>query len=200
MLPAVFFLPLPDTLTLPLSLLLRVIVPALLASAAIAVASVVFAQSDDGRTSSLREALRSLGPLTREVAAAGLLAGMIALAFVVFLGGFGLMLLPLFYGPPIIVQVISIETLPLQLAFPRTKEVMRGNWLKVIAALALIVLLIATVGAAGLSAGFALVDGSSDGFRAVFFTIIQAIVVGLTLPYLAAAQFVAFTEVKRIAA
>lgn len=188
LLPAVFFLPLPDGLSLPLSLVVRVILPALIATIGLAVASRVYEAWAQGRAIAIGTAAAELRPLIREVLAAGLMAGMVALALVVFLGGAGLILLPLFYGPPIVIQVIALESSPLQHAWPRSRSLLKGNWGRAVLVLLLVVLATAMLSAAALSAAVGITDGIPEAPRLLLLTVLQALIVGLALPFLAAVQ------------
>lgn len=185
--------PLPGSLLLALWFVVRIVLPAVVGSGALGAAAIVLKDSDaePGSSPSPWEALR---PLAREVLAAGLFAGMISLAFIVFLRGLGLLLLPLAYGPPILIQVIAVERAPLQLAWPRTRTLLRHNWGRVLITLLVVVLLVSLLAAVAIALVFGATRGLGEAAQTVVLSSVQAVLVAITLPYLAAVQFVIYSH------
>lgn len=186
-------LPLPGTLLLALWFVVRIVFPAVIGSGALAAAAIVLKDADEEPGSS-RSPGRALRPLVREVLAAGLFAGMISLAFIVFLRGIGLLLLPLAYGPPILIQVIAVEGAPLRLAWPRTRTLLRRKWGRVLVTLVGIVLLVSLLAAVALAAAFEATRTLGGGGQTLVLSALQAALVGITLPYVAAVQFVIYAH------
>ncbi len=52
----------------------------------------------------------------------------VALVAVIFLGGYGVVLLPFFYGPPVAMQILIAEKRPPGEAVSAARERLRGNW------------------------------------------------------------------------
>jgi hypothetical protein len=167
---------------------------ALVGSALFAAASIVFSVHADGSASSLRGALSSLKPLARDVIAAALFSAILSMLALSLLGFLGVLLQPLFVGPPIVIQVIAIERLRLRDAWPRTRTIAAGSWVRIFGTLIGVVLGLALA----LLAIFGLVDAATstagDAIRLVAFVAAQGLVAGLTHPLLAAAQFVLYRD------
>jgi len=182
-------------------LLVQVVAPAAMASAVFAVAAVVLQEHRSGRAVSLRDASRTLRPRTKEIFAAGLLAGMISLALVVFLRQWGLLLLPLAFGPPIVIQVVALEKASLQEALPRAASLTKGSTGRVISYLFAVSLAIALLDLALLLTIASIVDGTVPTTVAVtaapyIYGVVQVLVVAITLPYLAAASYTCYDELE----
>jgi hypothetical protein len=68
----------------------------------------------------------------KEVVASNLLAVVIGLTLVVLLAAFPFLFLPLFFGPPLVIHVVTLERKRLPEAMPRVRELARGSWAKTI--------------------------------------------------------------------
>lgn len=192
-LPLLALIDLSDTALATLAFALQVI-SALVGTTLFAAASIVFSDHVAGSRSSLRPALSSLRPLTRDVITAALFSAIFSMFALTLLGNLGLLLQPLFVGPPILVQVLAIEHLRLRDAWPRTRVIASGQWTRVVGMLLGIVLALAVV----LIAVFGFVEAgtsaASDAARLGVFVAVQGLVAGLAYPYLAAAQFVLYRD------
>jgi hypothetical protein len=107
--------------------LLPLVLRVTLGGLAMAVASTFIADSLAGESASLRRALRSCRPLMKELVAAAMFGALLGMLFVFGLQGIGLLLQTLFYGPPLIAQVIALEAKSFQAATPRVREMGRGQ-------------------------------------------------------------------------
>ncbi len=198
-LPLLALIDLSDTALATLAFALQVI-SALVGTTLFAAASLVFSDHLGGSRSSLRTALLSLRPLTRDVITAALFSAIFSMFALTLLGSLGLLLQPLFVGPPILIQVIAIEHLRLRNAWPRTRVIASGQWTRVVGMLLGIVLALGIV----LIAAFGFVEAgtraASDAARLGVFVAVQGLVAGLTYPYLAAAQFVLYRDLTGRAA
>ncbi len=179
-------------------LLLQVVFPAVLASAAFAVAAVVLDEHRRERRAGLREAFARLGPRAKEVVAAGLLSGMISLALVVFLRQWGLLLLPLAFGPPILIQVVALEKASLQEASSRAGSITKGSTGRVISYLVSISLALALLNLVFLVTVVGLVQRTiptaAETAARFAYGILQVSIVAVTIPYLAAASYLCYVQ------
>jgi hypothetical protein len=98
-----------------------------LASFLVALVSVGVADSTAGIPVSVGSMWRGVGPVLKEVIAANLLAVVVALTLIVLLAFFPILFLPLFFGPPLVVQTVALERRRLQQALPRVRALARGQ-------------------------------------------------------------------------
>lgn len=190
------------SIALPLYLLIGVVLPSVLASIGFGLTAVVlWNRSRTGldaefHPTTVRGALSSLGSQRKELLASALLSGMIGLALAVFLGFLGLLLQALFFGPPVLVQVIALERLTLQQAWPRARVLIKGATPRVVLYLLTIVLGIGLLSALTLSLLAELLGGIEETARFAVLSALQIFAVGLTLPLLACASFVIYRHLR----
>jgi hypothetical protein len=198
-LPLLALIDLSDAALATLAFALQIL-SALVGATLFASAAIVYSDHVGGTRSSLRAALVSVRPLAREVITAALFSAIFSMFALTLLGSLGLLLQPLFVGPPILIQVVAIEHLRLRDAWPRTRVIASGQWTRVVGMLLGIVLAIALV----LIGIFGFVEtgtrAASDAARLGVFVAIQGLIAGLTYPYLAAAQFVLYRDLNERAA
>jgi hypothetical protein len=130
----------------------------------------------------------------RECLASALLAAMIALFISVFLGLLGLLIIFLFFGPPVLMQVVALEDERFQTAWPRTKELLKGHWGRVIMYLFTIGLAIALIQSGAVAFAAAMTEDLGRWTRAAIVSLAQVVLLGLTMPYLAAAGFALYKD------
>lgn len=195
--PAIFLVDLSDGLILPLYLIIQVVLPAFLASIAFGIAAVVFDQAEisaEVYENPVRRAGREVKRNAKDVITAALSAGMICLALATFFGPIGLLILGTFFGPPILMQAICLEEVSLQEGWARTRLLLKGHALRVFGYLLTIALGIGLSGALVVSTvGGAIAE--SPG-RSIAFALIQIVVLSATLPFLAAAQYACYRDLK----
>ena len=195
-LPLLAFIDLSDAALATLAFALQVL-SALVGSTLFASASIVYSDYVAGDRSSLRAALVSIRSLTREVITAALFSAIFSMFALTLLASLGLLLQPLFVGPPILIQVVAIERLRLREAWPRTRAIASGQWTRVVGMLLGVVLAIALV----LIGIFGFVEAgtraASDAARLGVFVTVQGLVAGLTYSFLAAAQFVLYRDLTQ---
>ena len=200
--PALLVFDIAEGMALPLYLLLAVVLPAVLASVGFGLTAIVLwnrlrtGLDADFHPKTVREAFSSLGPIRKELLACALLAGMIDLALAVFLGVLGLLLLSLFFGPPILVQVVVLEKLSLQEAWPRTRSLLKGRTARVLLYLLSIALGIGLLSAVTLNLLAQLTETMADGASYAVLSALQILAVGLTVPFLACASFVCYRSLR----
>ena len=94
----------------------------------VALGAAIIADGLAGEPVSARAAIRTSRPYLKEILAAAMFGALLALIFVFLSQGLALLLMPLFYGPPLIAQVIVLEAKPFQLATRRVRELGRGQF------------------------------------------------------------------------
>ncbi|MGI8774380.1 MAG: hypothetical protein ACR2KQ_05090 [Actinomycetota bacterium] len=193
-LPVFFFFDLPEGAIIPIYLFVQVAVPAVLAGLGIAVASAVMEAELNGRPATVRAGISWIRGHFREILAAALLGGMLAIFVAVFLGILSFMLIYLFFGPPIVIQVVALERARLQAAWPRTKELMKGHWLRVFMYLFTIGLGIALMQSLALALTNGAIQELARPGRAVLVNLANLMVIAVAMPYLAAASFALYKD------
>ncbi|MEA2461565.1 MAG: hypothetical protein QOH90_1742 [Actinomycetota bacterium] len=177
----------------------QIILPSILGSIAVAAAALIYEGAVKDRLVTIRDAVDALKPMQRDIFMASLFSSMLALWSIILLGQFGLVLLPLFFGPPIIIQAIAIEKLSVRDARSRAREILRGRTGRVLLYLLVIALGIGLLGGAVLVTVGLAIDAALDG--ALLFTaysVVQVLVAALTLPFMAAAVYVCYATLVRI--
>jgi hypothetical protein len=178
--------------------LTQIVLPSILGSVGIAVASVLHDGAQRNATVTLKDAIDALRPMRRDILVASVFSSLLALWAVILIGQSGLILLPLFFGPPILVQVISLEKLSLKEARTRARNLLKGRTTRVLLYLLVIALGIAFIAVAILAPLLAALEGSSGALPVSIFSISQVVVAALTLPFMAASEFVCYATLVRI--
>lgn len=197
LIPFVFFFEIPDSTQLSLFLLLQILLPVSLGSVALAVGSGYIANDIAGRDDVTPGSVwRSLGVLRRETFMAAFLAAVIALLAALLLGFYGLFLLPLFYGPPLVAQTIAIERVSMRSALRRAKEVAARTVLRVFVYLLNVSLGIGVIAFVVVGTLIELTDQAPETATAIVLAVIQGIVLGLLIAYLACVQTVLYLSLR----
>lgn len=195
-LPALFFFELPEGVVIPAYLFVQVAIPAILVSLGLAVAAVVMDAGLKGEPVTIGHAVRSVTAHLREVLAAALLAGMLSIFVAVFLGILSFILIYMFFGPPILIHAVALEGQRLQTAWPRTKELMKGNWGRVLMYLFVIGLGIALAQSLVLATVNTAIQGLERGGRALIVNLANLGVIALAMPFLAAAGYALYKDLE----
>lgn len=177
----------------------QVALPAFLGSVGLAGASIIFRAYSEGRPVGLKSSLQQLRPLLRPVALASLFSGMLSLWAIILLGELGFVLMPLFFGPPILIHAIALERLPLTAARVRARQVISGKTIRVILYILVTVLGLGLLDGGFLSLAVAIAGAATDGLVArLILSAIQVLVAGLSLPFLAAAEHVCYVTLANV--
>lgn len=192
LLPAIFLFDLGASLILPLYLVIQVVLPSFLASVAFGITAIVCDRATRDAAPAMMKPIAQMRRNAKDVVTAALFAGMICLALATFLGPIGLLLLATFFGPPILMQVISLEEVSMQEGWARTRALLKGSTLRILGYLVTIALGIGVIGALVVS----IVDStvSASPARAIIFGLIQIVVLSVTLPFLGAAQYACYRD------
>ncbi len=100
-----------------------------------AMAASACALSDRHDSPDIRAALRSTRPVTKDLLTAGLLAGIVMVAAITLLYYLPILFLPLFFGPPLLVDVIAVDRMPFSPALTRTRELLSGEKMRALGVL-----------------------------------------------------------------
>ena len=195
MVPALVFFDVGENLAIGIYLFAGVVLPAALLSIGFAVAARVLSRRPEGEDRSLRAAIRPLKLNARHVLVTALLSGMLALTVVVFLGPLGSLVLALFYGPPILMQVVAVEGLGVQPAWTRTRELMQGHWPRILLALLTISLGLGILATTLLSLGGELAADAHRAVQLALFIFLELVIFGFGYSFLAVAGYVAYYDV-----
>lgn len=135
------------------------------------------------------------GLLRPDVLGMTLVAALTAVAAVVFLGGYGILVLPFFYGPPLAMQLVVTTDLSLSEALQRARTMLPGNWhtLLYLFAVALILGIISIVPVGGLVS----LAGSRDDLGTIAaLSLGRGLLIGLFAGYLGTMQVAIFRRLS----
>jgi len=197
LLPFVFFFDLPDSTQLSLFLLLQILLPVSLGSVAITVGTSIVANDIVDRDDvGPGEVWRSFGPLRREAFLSALVAAVIALLAALLLGFYGLFLLPLFYGPPLVAQALAVERVGMRASLRRARTLAAGNSLRVFVYLLNVSLGIGVVAFMVVGTLIELTRRAPEAPTALVLAVVQGIVLGVLIAYLACVQTVMYLSLR----
>jgi len=175
-----------------LGLVLQFALPAIVGSLATAAAVIVLDAALRGDPTTMSEAVRVLGPLKRELLAAALLAAVLAMLLVLpplllLLTYLGAPLLALLLGPQIVIQVITLERLPLRRAWPRARFLLKRNWARALLYLLTVTLAMRLVEQLLLAPALGSIP---------LLLLLDAIVLGALVPLLQAIAFMVYCDLR----
>ena len=197
-LPYLVVFDVPDAVGYPLVFLFRVVIPVVLGTIAVAIASVVLDGRRDGEGSEgavANGALQSLRTRWADVLVLGLVASLMGTGAVFLLGAYGFLILHFFYGPPIAAQVLTVEGSTYRDALQRARTLLRGNW-RVVLYLLNSALVIGALGLLLLDLVLRLVGDGSDAVVRPLMGLAQGLVLGTLTAFVAAAQFAVFLYLR----
>lgn len=132
------------------------------------------------------------------VLACSLLSAALLLSVATLFPPMALLARPLFFGPPILMQIAVIERLPLSAAWVRSKELMRGHWGRVIAYLMTISLGVFVLDSMIFSAIAAMMGSYPDATVDAVIGTVGVLVLSITYPFIATAMYVAYADVAAL--
>ncbi|MFN2488374.1 MAG: hypothetical protein ABR529_01265 [Actinomycetota bacterium] len=164
-----------------------------LGTIATALSIVVMHDASLGRPTGVGTAARALRPMAKEVLAAALLAAILAFlifipplsVLVIFIGSTGLS--AVLFGPPIVIHAVVLERKTLARAWPRTRALMSGNWARLLLHWLTIALVVTVI------AGLLSLPGRINALASV---IVNGIVLGAFVPFIAAFVLVTYLDVR----
>ena len=195
--PYLIFFRIPEGAALPVVFLIRVVVPVLLGSFAAAAISVLVLRRRQGLSTSVSEAVSLTRGNGTDLLAMALVATMLAIVAVLFLGAYGFIVLHLFYGPPVAMQILVSERLPLRDSLVRARSYLRGNW-RLFAYLFALALLIGLVTFVVLGAAFSVVREVVEPWRSLGLATSQGLVTGALSSVIVAAQIALYLQLREL--
>jgi hypothetical protein len=159
--------------------------------------TVMLADGVTGEGTSPGRAARSLRTQYRDLVSAGFLVAMFSIAalFLPF-GPLGsVVIVPLLLGPPVLAHVIVVEGKSFPEAVARSRMLLGGNWGRVLITLLNIAFILGILQLVLLSLSAAALAGAG-GIGLVALTLIQTLIAALVLPYLSAAAFVTYLDLR----
>lgn len=125
-----------------------------------------------------------------------LVAALAAVAGVVLLGGYGILVLPLFYGPPIAMQLVVTRELSLAEALQTTRVLLAGRWNVVLYlfAVALVLGIVSIVPVGGL---VSLAGGRDDLGTIAALSLGRGLLIGLFAGFIGAMQLAIFRRLEK---
>lgn len=144
------------------------------------------------------EAWRRLLPNIQPVLGAAFLAALILFTIGTALPPIALMLRPLFYGPPILMQIVVIEGLVVGAAWARSKDLMKGHWGRVFTYLMTVALgLYLFASSLVFAVAGAVLENSNDTIELLLDGFV-AVVLAVGYPFMAVAVYVAYADVAAL--
>ena len=132
----------------------------------------------------------------REVVASGLLAAAITLVLAVVLAPLMLLILPMFFGPPIVVLVVALERQRLQPAMTRARSLTRGSAGRLVGAFLVIALGIGLLQLMLTQIGFGVSNSLTEGVQLAIVLAVLSVIQALLYPYIAATGLIAYLDVR----
>ena len=126
-----------------------------------------------------------------------LVATLLAIVAVLFLGAYGFIVLHLFYGPPVAMQVLVSERLPLRDSLIRARSYLRGNW-RLLAYLFALALLIGLVTFVVLGGAFSVMREMVEPWRSLGLAGWQGLVTGALSSVIVAAQLALYLHLREV--
>ena len=178
--------------TIPARLLAGVVIPIVAGSLAVGALSrhVLEVLSDHSAEDVQRSKL-----LRADVIGMTLVAALAGVAAVVLLGGYGILVLPLFYGPPIAMQLAVTRDLPLAEALQTARVLLAGRWhtMLYLFAVALVLGIVSIVPVGGL---VSLAGGRDDLGTIAALSLGRGLLIGLFAGFIGAMQIAIFRRLQ----
>lgn len=202
LIPFVFFFEVSDEATLPLIFLTRVVIPVIVGSIAVAIASRILGREtapdgsphEDAPLEDVEPADAS-GTRALDLFALSLIAAMFSIAGVLFLRAYGFLILHMFYGPPIAMQVAVLEGRSFSEATRRARTLLRGNW-RLILYMLNVALLIGILNLILLGPVYGLLPDDFDMAASLAVSVVHGVVLGVLTSYLAAVQVALYEHLR----
>lgn len=184
-----------DAAAIPARLTAGVVLPVIAGSLAVAALSRhVLAGRPPGETGSDPAAPRGLA--RSDVIGMTLIAALVAVGAVIFLGGFGILLLPFFYGPPIAMQFVVTGEMSLSEALHSARAAVAGSWHTMLYLL-LVALILGVISIVPVGGLVSLANGRADLYTIAALSLGRGLLIGLFAGFLGAMQIAIFQRLRR---
>ncbi len=180
---------------IPARLMAGVVIPVVAGSFAVgALSRHVLEDLPDGNGTEVRRN-RILRP---DVIGMTLVAALIAVAVVMLLGGYGILVLPLFYGPPIAMQFVTTRKLSLAEALQTARGNLAGHWNTMLYLFA-VALVLGIVSIVPVGALVSLAGARDDLGIIAALSLARGLLIGLFAGFLGAMQIAIFCRLDDLA-
>lgn len=187
-----------DVAAIPARLTAGVVSPVIAGSLAVAALSRhVLSRRPGGETEPAGAAPPGL--VRSDVIGMTLVAALVAVGAVVFLGGFGILLLPFFYGPPIAMQFVVSEDMSLSEALHRGRAALAGAWHTMLYLL-LVALILGVISIVPVGGLVSLANERADLYTIAALSLGRGSLIGLFAGFLGAMQIAIFQRLRQPAA
>lgn len=176
--------------------LLPLVVRIALGGLGVAAGATVIGDALAGEPISVRKALDTCRPLLKELLAASLFGALIGMLIVFASQGAGVLFLPLFYGPPLIAQVIALEARPFQMATTRVREMGRGQLARIFGYLLSVALFIGLMVSVVPQVIAALAEGLGDAAQLASLVLASVLLSAAALAFFSAVSTVAYFDLR----
>lgn len=170
---------------------LGVLFPAVTYGYAYAVASYLLQKDAEDDPLMASTAARETRPTSRHIVNTAVIGSALTA-----LNPLGPVLPAVFYGPPILIQIIAIENRDLKAGWSRMKDVLAGNWGRVVLFLVSMSLALGALLQTIFGLLFVGIDHLSDDQQSAVLLVALSAFMTFALPYLAAAQFELFDDAR----
>lgn len=182
-----------DVAAIPARLIAGVVLPVIAGSLAVAALSRhVLSRHTEGEDEA---AAVSRGLVRSDVIGMTLVATLVAVGTVVLLGGFGILLLPFLYGPPIAMQFVVAEESSLSEALHKGRAALAGAWHTMLYLL-LVALILGVISIVPVGGLVSLADGRADLYTIAALSLGRGLLIGLFAGFLGAMQIALFQRLR----
>jgi len=186
----------PAGMTAAFAALIPLMVRVITSGLGVALGAAIIADGLAGEPVSARTAIRTSRPNLKEILAAAMFGALLALMFVFVSQGLALLLMPLFYGPPLIAQVIVLEAKPFQLATRRVREIGRGHLARIFGYLTAVALFMGLVGVLVPRLFASLAAGVGDAGELGLLVLVSMVFGAMSLAFFSAVTTVAYFDLR----
>ncbi|MBA3430563.1 MAG: hypothetical protein H0U16_03660 [Actinobacteria bacterium] len=186
------------TATLAVVSLALTVLVAIGGSLCVAATSVIAADGVTGRGVTPGDAVRELRPKWRDLASAGLVTSMLSvLAIFLPFGVFGsIVVMPMLFGPPVLIHVIGLEGRNFGEAWNHAKTLLSGQMGRLLIYLLNVALGLGLLQLVLLSVTFPVASLLTGGLGLIAQSLVQALIAAVTLPLLGTMSFVCYLDVR----
>jgi len=195
-LPPIIFIDSPTFVTVPISILLQLVIPAAAGSVAVMVVAVIAAAEVAGSEATIADGLRKIGGNMRAVLEAMGLSALITMFVALVIGLYASLIFHLFLGPPLIAQAVAVDGRSLPNAWSHVQSITRkrlGRVLLYLLNVALLVGIAALMLVGGITTAVA---GAPDAVETTVFILSQSVLLGALAAFMAVFETVLYLDLN----